>query len=118
MSYSVKTEEKLLDLSQFDGIMIRVKGDGRKYTAVVYCQSEKMRQFFKAYPVQFMYDFETVKDEWKEVSIPFMNVQAKMKGRKVPDKTFNPATFNQFGIFIQDKKQGQFCISIDWIKAI
>jgi len=112
----LKSEEKEMDLSKYDGIKLRVRGDGRTYTVDFQCDEQYDSKWGK-YAVSFIHTFETEKDKWTEVSIPFDELEGNFWGQPLADRTFNKSKFNRFGLYLFDKADGPFDIKIDWIKA-
>merc|ERR1711979_15015 len=66
----LKSEEKEMDLSEYDGIKLRVRGDGRTYTVDLQCD-ERYQSKWGDYAVSFIHTFDTENGKWTEVSIPF-----------------------------------------------
>tara|TARA_Y100000994_G_scaffold141355_1_gene115780 strand:- start:1484 stop:2047 length:564 start_codon:yes stop_codon:yes gene_type:complete len=70
---SIRSFGQGFDLSDWSGIELRVKGDGRKY----YFTSRSGR-------FDFWHPMETKKDEWITVRIPFRSFYATTFGRRIP----------------------------------
>ena len=61
--------------------------------------------------------FETEKDQWKIIKLPFKDFKLKYYGREAVDS--NPPDtkeIKQISLLISDKQQGSFKIEIEWIK--
>lgn len=67
-----------LDLSKFDGFQLRVRGDGQRYKMVIRCER-------KWDGVGFCYSFDTKRDEWTVVNIPFAECRPVFRGRTATD---------------------------------
>ena len=63
---SIRTEKAFKNLSSAEGLLARVKGDGRAYQVRFGTDAR-----YRGMEVSFMAEFETKKDEWIEVKIPF-----------------------------------------------
>lgn len=100
-----------LDLSAYEGIVLRVRGDGRRYQL-------RFRTDAAFDGIAYQAEFETVSGEWQEIRLPFGGFQATFRGY-VPRGSgpLDPARIRQVGILIGDKKQGSFALEIDWLKA-
>ncbi len=103
---SIRSFGQGFDLSDWSGIELRVKGDGRKY----YFTSRSGR-------FDFWHPMETKKDEWITVRIPFRSFYATTFGRRIPGIRLNSKSISSFGIMLFDKKDGPFTIELDYIKA-
>ena len=107
---STRSRGSDLGLKRGDTIVLKVKGDGRKYTFNAYVPRRRM-----AFP--FRVEFQTVKDQWTEVRIPLDRLVATSFGRVVRGATLNPAEVNSVGILLGDKKPGAFEILIKGIEV-
>ena len=97
------------NFSDFAGFVLKVKGDGKTYNL-----SFRQTKNFTGY--NYAQNFQTEKDKWQIVSLPFKDFKLKYYGREVnnsepPDKS----TIKQISILISDKQQGPFKIQIEWI---
>ena len=110
---SIRSKRTTMDLSQFKGIKMRVKGDGRKYKLRLESDSRYRRM-----AVSFQHEFNTSKDGWSEVFIPFDKLKASFRGWNLPGIKFNSKSIQRVGLIIADKIEGPFELHVDWIKAI
>lgn len=101
-----------MDLGSFDGLVTRVKGDGRTYQVRLYTEER-----YRGGRVSFSADFKTKKDTWAEVKVPFSDFKASWRGRSLPDRKFNPAEIRGLGMLLADKKAGPFKLQVDWLRA-
>ena len=97
------------DFSDYEGFLLKVKGDGKTYNI-----SFRPTKNFTGY--NYTQKFQTEKDNWQIVSLPFKDFNLKYYGREVsnsdlPDKS----AIKQLSILISDKQQGPFRIEIEWI---
>jgi monofunctional biosynthetic peptidoglycan transglycosylase len=108
---STRAAFQSLDLSAYEGITLRVKGDGRRYQL-------RFRQDGTFDGVAYGVEFETTHGEWTEFDLPFETFQATFRGY-VPRGSgpLDPTRIRQMGILIGDKKEGPFALEIDWVKA-
>ncbi|MFW5820668.1 MAG: CIA30 family protein [Bacteroidota bacterium] len=108
---SFRTQAKVFNLNKFEGIKIRVRGDGKRY-------SFRLRSDNSYYGVAYAADFQSIRDEWQEIEIPFRDFTARYRGRIVLDtEQLDKENIRQLGFLISDKQEGKFALEIDWIKA-
>jgi len=99
------------DLSVYDGISLRVKGDGKQYKLILKTDPE-LNGFSYHFP------FVTKKDAWITVYAPFREFIPRFRGAVLSDvPPLNPAEIKSFGIMISDKQEGQFHLALESIKA-
>ena len=67
-----------LDLSAYQGIALRVKGDGYRYKFIIRAEG-------KWDGIGYSYSFDTVKDSWITVKIPFLELIPVFRAKTVPD---------------------------------
>jgi|TARA_B110001454_G_scaffold203908_1_gene212198 monofunctional biosynthetic peptidoglycan transglycosylase len=100
-----------LDLSAFKGVTLRIKGDGRKYQL-------RFSHAGSYSAVAHGVEFTTTPGEWIEIDLPFESFQPSYRGY-VP-RGIGPldlTRLQQMTILIGDKKEGEFALEIDWVKA-
>lgn len=106
---SVRTIVEPAYFEGFTGINIRVRGDGNSY-------SLRFRTNRQLDGISFRYDFDTKKDEWIELAVPFEKFTPTFRGRKLRNVgPLEPSAINQMGFLISDKQTGPFTLDIDWI---
>jgi NADH dehydrogenase [ubiquinone] 1 alpha subcomplex assembly factor 1 len=105
-------DNKKYDLSSFQGVGVRLKGDGKKYMLTV-----KTDASFNGYAYQC--PFETQKDQWITVMVPFKDFVARFRGQPVPAAPpVKTSEITSFGFLIADKQEGPFALEIEWIKGV
>lgn len=67
-----------VDLSSYDGVQLRVRGDGQRYKFILRCER---KWDGRAYCVSF----DTEADKWIAVNFPFSDFQAVFRGKTVSD---------------------------------
>ncbi|MCO6042751.1 CIA30 family protein [Aeoliella sp. ICT_H6.2] len=107
---SVRSQQTEFGLVAGDNLVMRVRGDGRTYSMNLYTSARRMAFSYRA-------SFETVKDEWVEVSIPVEDFVAMSFGRVVRNSPLDPTQVNRVGVVLGDKKAGPFELKIEWIKV-
>ena len=108
---SFRTQSKAFDLKKYEGIKIRVRGDGKKY-------SFRLRTDNSYNGIAYAADFQSIENEWQEIEIPFNDFTPRYRGRIILDADrLNKENIKQLGFLISDKQEGKFALEIDWIKA-
>jgi len=108
---SVRTDKKPMDLSSYDGLSARVRGDGRTYWLTVNTNIRIPAGSFRTV-------FRTEPGKWQVIKAPFAGFRATSFGRELPAFVkLNPARVQSIGFLIADKKAGPFRLEVDWIKA-
>ena len=100
-----------LGLKPGDTVVIRVKGDGRKYTFNLYVPDRRTA-------FSYQLDFQTKPQEWAQIRLPVDRFVAHSFGRLVRGATLDPAQVHSLGILLGDKRAGDFKLIVDWIKVI
>ncbi len=102
------------DLSAYNGVRLRVKGDGQRYqlrfttsaSRVVYTATFDTRRF------------DTGADAWLEPDIEFTTLEATFRGRNVPNAPrFDPADITSVGLLIAERQGGRFSLYIANLRA-
>jgi monofunctional biosynthetic peptidoglycan transglycosylase len=108
---SVSTKPAAHNLDGFDGLRIRVKGDGKTYKISV-----KNDDAFTGSSYQFQ--FGTERDKWITIDTPFSAFIAQFRGRVLSNAApIDQSSIKSFGLLISDKQAGPFRLEIDWISA-
>ncbi|MDC0305524.1 CIA30 family protein, partial [bacterium] len=109
---SIRTEKVKMDLSGADGLLVRVRGDGRTYQMRFGTDAR-----FRGMEISFMAEFKTSKGEWVEVKIPYDQFKGSFRGMKLKDEVFDPSKVSRLGLLLADKNPGAFEINVDWIRT-
>jgi uncharacterized protein YbjT (DUF2867 family) len=120
---SVRTRnfEPHLDLSEYEGIYLRVKGDGNRYKFFLRCDS-------RWDGIGYAYSFDTQKDTWLDVYVPFSELVPVFRAKTVEDAgPFNKSHINSMQLMLSkfeyDKQlnpyfqPGQFRLEVEQIQA-
>jgi monofunctional biosynthetic peptidoglycan transglycosylase len=109
---SVRSRPGKLDLSEYDALVLKVRGDGRTYYANVHIPTRRIAFSYRA-------DFSTKRDKWQEIRIPLKDFRATSFGRRVPDAApLDTGNVESLGLLLADKKAGPFKLEVAWIKGI
>jgi monofunctional biosynthetic peptidoglycan transglycosylase len=108
---SVRANLGRLDLSAYEGIEIRVRGDGHRYRLRLHTHRGMDGIAYQA-------DFHSGVGEWHEVALPFAAFSPTFRGRTPAGAPpLDPATVEQIGLMIADRQAGPFRLEIGWIMA-
>jgi NADH dehydrogenase [ubiquinone] 1 alpha subcomplex assembly factor 1 len=105
---SIRTRRFEQDMSKYDGIRLRVKGDGRRYTWQLQT-GERYRGFW----VSYWAEFETTDGEWSTVDIPFSRFYPQIRGYKLDGPELDSSSITELGLYIYDGKDGPFKLLLD-----
>ena len=108
---SVRSRPAQMDLSAYDGLAIRVRGDGKRYRL-------RLRADPEFDGVAYQVGFETQAGVWETMRFSFDRFRPTYRGRDVPDAPpLSLDTIMSFGWMIADKQAGPFRLEIDWVRA-
>ena len=94
-----------------NGLVLRVRGDGRTYGL-------RLRTNDRFDGPSYQAALPTRNGEWTEVSIPFENFEAVFRGRTLPrHPKLAPENIRTFGLIIADKQPGDFRLELELIGA-
>ena len=98
------------NLFDINSIVLRVKGDGRKYSFRVRAENYSW--------VSYTQSFATKKDTWQEVTLNIEDFYPTYRGYNLRDiPKLSESIIREVGLMISDKVEGNFKIDIDWIKV-
>ncbi|MFW5820529.1 MAG: CIA30 family protein [Bacteroidota bacterium] len=108
---SFRTQTRTFDLTDYEGIKIRIRGDGKKY-------SFRLKTGNSYNDIAYAADFKSMKESWQEIEIPFNDFTPRYRGRIILDaEEIDRSVIKQLGFLIADNQEGSFALEIDWIKA-
>jgi hypothetical protein len=108
---SMRTYPRDYHLGSYDGLIIHIKGDGKRYRL-------RLRTDDQFDGIAYQAIFLTRPEEWATVQLLFSDFIPVYRGRVVSDAPrLNPAHIKRLGFMIADKQAGPFRLEIDWVKA-
>ena len=108
---SIRTSPRFYKLDGYRGIILRLKGDGKKYQF-------RLRMNDRFDGISYRYHFKTDINRWVIIRVPFNECVPVFRGRTLYDvEPITPKKIQQIGFLISDKQAGPFKLEIDWIKA-
>ncbi len=106
---SLRSPVKDYDFSEFTGLELKLKTDGKRYSI-----SMKETSYFTGY--FYTKSFETKKDEWIVVRIPFNEFKLYYFGQETNSNEKIPLNnIKEISLLIGDKQVGEFKAKIDHI---
>ena len=120
-SIRTRTFERPIDLSAFEGLELRIRGDGQRYKLILRGES-------RWDGVGYCASFDTVYNIWQTVRIPFRDLRAVFRARTLPDApTFDTtrlqavqlmlSKFEYDGGLNPKFQPGSFSLAIEAIRA-
>jgi len=98
------------NLFDINSIVLRVKGDGRKYSFRVRAENNSW--------VSYTQSFATEKGAWQEITLNIEDFYPTYRGYNLRDiPKLSESIIREVGLMISDKVEGNFKIDIDWIKV-
>lgn len=107
---SIRTRRQPLDLKGYDGLEVRVRGDGRTYKVAL--RTSRATRW-----ISYWAELPTVAGEWQVTRIPFDAWVPTSFGRKLRGPALSVASINSVGFMIYDKQAGEFSLEVDRIAA-
>ncbi len=99
---SILTAALQLNLSGSDGIELRVKTDGRRYTWQLQTNAR-----WRRYRISYWADFQAPAGDWSVVKIPFSSFYPQVRGFKLDGPELDPTQITEMGLYIYDKQDGR-----------
>ncbi|MEL6868372.1 MAG: CIA30 family protein [Pseudomonadota bacterium] len=109
---SIRSAALALDLSRHDGIRLRVRADGRRYS----WQLRTSAQYYGR-DIAYWADFETEAGEWQIIDIPFSRFVPKFRGTVLPGPSLNTGDITGMGLMIYDNRDGAFALQMDSVQT-
>ena len=109
---SIRADALQLDLSQHEGIRLRVKGDGRRYTWRLATNAR-----WRGRRISYWADFDTRDGEWSTVDIPFSAFVPRFRGYELDGPVLDTARVTGMGLMIYDRQDGPFELHLDSASA-
>ena len=99
------------DLGEFDGLVLRLRGDGNRYAL-------RLRTTDRFDGPSYQAMIEPDAGEWSELVVRFGEFEPVYRGRPVPGyQALDPSRVKTFGFLISGKQEGEFRLDIDWIRG-
>lgn len=109
---SIRTRPVEFDLSEYAGIRLYVRGDGRRYTWRLTTDA-----LWRGREVAYWADFETRDRAWIEVDVPFSDFVPRFRGTQLDGPELNTAQVTSLGLMIYDNEDGPFDLRLARVSA-
>ncbi len=109
---SIRTGAMQLDLSDSEGIRLRVKGDGRRYT---WRLTTNARWWGRQ--ISYWAEFETEEGAWSTVDIPFSRFVPQFRGARLDGPPLDTTQITGMGLMIYDNRDGPFELRMTSVHA-
>lgn len=106
---SVRTRPGRFDLRRFQGLVLRLRGDGRRYKL-------QLRTDDDFDGIAYQAPLPTEAGRWQTLRVPFAEFVPTFRGRVlrlVPP--LDPGGIRRVGLLISEKQEGPFALEIAWI---
>ncbi len=108
---SLRSRPAVHRLEGFDGIALRLRGDGKTYGV-------RLRTSSRFDGVSYQTKVKTKAGRWIKVRLPWSSFQPVFRGRQVRGyPALDAGAIRTFGFIISDKQDGPFRLEIDRIEA-
>jgi NADH dehydrogenase [ubiquinone] 1 alpha subcomplex assembly factor 1 len=96
-----------MKISKDDKIVIKLKGDGKKYELRIKDNSSNYYSYISSF---------TTSGDWQEIEIPLKDMYPSFRGRKLDSPNFSKNYIEDIAFLIGNKKPEKFKLLIDKIE--
>lgn len=93
VSVRMRNLEEPLNLTDWEGIELEVRGDGQRYKFFVRCET-------RWDGVAHAQSFDTIGGEWQVIRLPFRDFHAVFRAKTLPDAPLNPTNVYAFQLML------------------
>jgi hypothetical protein len=109
---SIRADMSAMDLAPYTGVVLRVRGDGRRYQL-------RFRTDGRFDGLAYRAEFDTEADAWIDVTLPFDAFEPSFRGYVPPNAPpLDPGAIRQLGFLLGDKLEGEFRLEIQRVVAV
>ncbi len=109
---SARSPRSNYDLARYDGIILRLRGDGNTYQF-------RVRTGETGAPITYTTWFETEPGSWKEIYVPFAAMTPIYRGAQVGQApALDPGAIRSFGFMLAGKQAGEFFLEVEGLSAV
>lgn len=109
---SIRTGPLEADLSRFEGIRLRLKGDGRRYTWRLTTDAR-----WRGREVAYWAEFDTEDGKSQTVDIPFDRFEPRFRGSRLDGPELDTGIISSMGLMIYDGLDGAFDLRLASVTA-
>ena len=109
---SIRSQWSDYDLTGYDGLVLRVRGDGRTYQF-------RIRTEETGSEIAYATLIETEVGIWKDIYVSFEEMIPVYRGvivRRAP--ALDPGSIRSFGLMLADKQEGDFLLEVETLSAV
>lgn len=107
---SVRSVGRHFDLSDATQVVLRVRGDGRRYQLRLATDAR-----YRGSAVSWGAEFATTAGRWIEVRVPLASLTPTVRGQRLQGPPMDASKVREIGLLIGDEREGPFALSVDWI---
>ena len=107
---SVRSVGRDFDLSDVSAMVLRVRGDGRRYQLRLATEAR-----YRGMAVSYGAAFDTTAGQWIEVRLPLVTLAPTVRGSAMQGPPLDASQVQEIGLLIADKREGAFALEVDWI---
>ncbi len=105
---SIRTRIANTSLAGYDGVEMRVRGDGRLYTLLAAPEGSR-----GSWQANFI-----ASEAWQTIRVPFENMELSVRGRRPSNSPILAGRdIGMLGLLVADKQTRPFRLEIDWIQG-
>jgi len=109
---SIRTGPLELDLGDYQGIRVKVLGDGRRYTWRLATPAT-----WRGTTIGYWAEFDTENGEWLVVDVPFRDFVPQVRGQRLDGPPLDLSRITGMGLMIYDGRDGAFELRLDEVHA-
>ena len=109
---SIRSQPAQLDLSNYTGIELKIRGDGRRYTWRLTTEAR-----WRGKQISYWADFVTRDGAWTTVNIPFGDFIPRYRGYQLEGTALDAAQITGMGLIIYDNEDGPFELHLASVHA-
>ena len=109
---SIRSQPLELDLSDYAGIRLTLKADGRRYTWSLQTDAR-----WRGRRINYWADFDTVPGEVNVIDVPFERFLPQFRGFKLDGPKLDTSQIKEFALYQYDKTDGPFELRLVSVEA-
>ena len=109
---SIRSQPLELDLTDYDGIRLTVKADGRRYTWSLQTDAR-----WRGRKINYWADFDTVSGEVNVIDVPFERFLPQFRGFKLDGPKLDRSKIRGIALYQYDKTDGPFKLRLIRVEA-
>lgn len=107
---SVRCEASDFDLSGAAALLLRVRGDGRRYQLRLATDARQ-----RGIPLSYGAGFSTTPGVWLDLRVPLASLTPTVRGASVSGPPLDASAVREIGLLVADRQEGEFALWVDWI---